>query len=165
MSKRSQFEIMGLVMIVILVSLGLLLLLMFALKKPAIDQTKLAKESQLASNFLNTLLGTTIGCDKRTIKDAIRDCATKPEIDCNGVDICTYAESEMQNIIDNTLNTWKRSYYLKLRIGDAHIGTIGDISDSIRKTPGPCPGAREGKEFPVPIRAGFEFKISLELCG
>ncbi len=75
MSKKSQMEIMGLVVIIILIAIGMLFAVQFLLKKPTGETAAKAEESVLAANFLNAMLSTTTECQSRTVRELLQDCA------------------------------------------------------------------------------------------
>ena len=79
MSNKAQMEIFGLVIIVILISLGLLFAIIILTKEPS-REVQRVKESIQAANFLNTMTGTSsIGCGKRTVRGLLQNCALAGE--------------------------------------------------------------------------------------
>ena len=157
---RAQMEIMGLAIIVILVSLGLLFAVRWMLKAPSAEPQR-AEESVLAANFLSTLLGTTTECNKRTVRDLLQDCAltqgaTKCKTQSGEQYSCDYARDIIQMLLSETFDKWKLDYYFSMS------GNAPQIEDI--KFGSPCPGAREKKEHPLPVTPAFEIKLSLEIC-
>ncbi len=156
-NKRSQMEIMGLAIIIILISLGLLFAVQWMLKAPPTKPVQRAKESVLAANFLNTMLGTTTDCNKRTIRELLQDCAlTGGVTKCDGQTSCTYVRSIIQKLFDETFKKWNMPYHIAMT-GATPIEQL-DFGTK------PCPGEREQKTHPLPVRPGFEITITLEIC-
>lgn len=158
--RRGQMEIMGLAIIVILVSLGLLFAVQWMLKPPS-KQAQRAKESVLAANFLNTMLGTTdLECNKRTVKELLQDCALTGGItQCpTGRHSCEEAKHIMDILFDNTLKKWNMKYHFSIS------GPGNAAMEQLKFQTTPCPGEREQKIHPLPVRPGFEISLALEIC-
>ncbi len=153
---RAQMEIMGLAIIIILVSLGLLFAVRWMLKAPSAEPQR-AEESVLAANFLSTLLGTTTECNKRSVRDLLQDCAlTQGATKCEGQSSCDYARNIIKTLLSETFDKWKLDYYFSM---SGNMPQIADI-----KFGSPCPGAREKKGYPLVVTSGFDITISLEIC-
>lgn len=153
---KGQMEIMGLAIIVILVSLGLLFAVRWMLKPPVVEPQR-AEESVLAANFLSAMLGTTTECNKRSVRDLLQDCAlTQGVTKCQGMSSCDYARGIIETLLAETFGKWKLDYYFSM---SGNAPRIEDI-----KFGKPCPGAREKKEHPLPVTPAFEIVLSLEIC-
>ncbi|MBD3304655.1 hypothetical protein GF343_05955 [Candidatus Woesearchaeota archaeon] len=157
-SKRSQMEIMGLVIIVILVAIGMLFAIQFLLKKPVGRETAAVKESTLAANFLNTLLSTTTDCFDRNMRELLQDCAlTGGSITCFGMSSCDYADDQLKIMLENTLGRWNKDYYFSIKgAPDVEKIKFGEECTYCE---------REAKIHPVPVRPGFEISLKLEIYG
>jgi len=155
-SRKSQMEIMGLAIIMILVGLGLLFAVQFVLK-PSQDTTARVKESVLAANFLNTILSTNTPCLQRNIKELLQDCAlTGGIIECPERS-CEYAGQQIKQILENTLEVWRKDYKFSI--------TGAPEVSKITFAKGKCTGDKEAKEHPVPIKPGFNIVLRLEICA
>lgn len=155
-NNRSQMEIMGLVIIVILVAIGMLFAIQFLMKQPAARETAAVKESTLAANFLNTLLSTTTDCYGRTMRELLQDCAlTGGSTDCFGMNSCDYAAGQIDLMLENTLGKWNKDYYFSIS-GAPDVEKISFGTECLS-----C--EREGKIHPVPVRPGFEIALRLEI--
>lgn len=166
MQNKSQMEIMGLVIIIILIAIGMLFAVQFMLKKPTGKPTAAVKESILAANFLNALLSTSTDCYERNIRELLQDCAlTSGATTCTSeggfpMNSCDYVEAQIRYILDNSIDMWNKDYYFTIEgSSDVERIMIGTLDDE------PCPGEREAKSHPVPVRPGFEIKLWLEICG
>lgn len=157
-AKRGQMEIMGLAIIVILISIGLLFAVQWMLKAPS-KKVQTAKESVFAANYLSALLGTTTECNKRTVRDLLQDCAlTQGATKCAEQTSCEYAHDIMEKIFDSTLEKWNYDYYF-------FVTGSAIEQESLKFGKGPCKGARERKEHPLPVTPEFEIKLTLDICG
>lgn len=156
-AKRGQMEIMGLAIIVILISIGLLFAVQWMLKAPS-KKVETAKESVFAANYLSALLGTTTECNKRTVRDLLQDCAlTQGATKCAEQTSCEYAHDIMGKIFNSTLEKWNYDYYFFV--------TGSAIEQESLKFGNVCKGARERKEHPLPVTPEFEIKLTLDICG
>jgi hypothetical protein len=122
-NRKSQMEIMGLMIVVILLIVGVLFAIKFVvLKKPAAVRETFSR-TQMASNMgLAMMASTTANCRGTAIKDLLIDCAEWPEnggtITCDpdpdtGISrmSCDYVNSTMFNIFNQTFNEWGVRYY------------------------------------------------------
>lgn len=176
--KTSQFEIMGLAVIVILVTLGML----FALstlggQQESIQQT--FEQKRLAVDFIKASLDTqaTPACGKATIRELFQDCAQSRTITCkktSGADInsCTFLKDAYELFFTQTLKRYKQRYLFRVESPSCTIGATArqlcDITQGNIAKPGlppqGCPDEREISTQPLPTRSGT-ITITLEICG
>ena len=157
-NKRSQMEIMGLVIIVILVAIGMLFAIQFLMKKPAGQETAAVKESTMAANFLNTLVKSDGACKGRSIGELIQACAeASAVIICeNGLNACTQSKSLIMSFLDNVFTQQRKKFYF----------TIADKNDVIVEDfiiGDPCKGEFESKTRPL-VFLGGEVYMKLDIC-
>ena len=157
-SRRSQMEIMGLVIIVILVAIGMLFAVQFLMKQPVGKTAAAVKEGTLAANFLNTMLSTTTDCFNRNVRELLQDCAlTGGSTTCFGMDSCDYAAVQIDFMLEKTLKRWNKDYYFSIT-GAPDVERISFGSE--------CRDCeREAKIHPVVVRPGFEISLRLEIYG
>lgn len=156
-------EIFGLVIIVILLALGLLFAIVI-LSKPASEQTARIEESLQASNFLNTMMGTTSeGCGGRSVRDLLQNCALAGETwsgaaicDDGVTSTCQKLEDMTRTMLGQTLGTWGKDYQFFMK------GT--DAVEKIKINQGSCEGEREGSTRPEKIRAELDVTLTLHIC-
>ena len=126
-SKKAQTEMIGLVIIVILLTLGMLFLAQFALRDH--PEKKIFTRKGLAYSTMSAMMKTTI-TDPHCIagfvgqsypqmgKDIIEDCAvnyqTSPEgyslYRCEGKHSCTFALEQITWFLNSTLGQWNKNY-------------------------------------------------------
>ncbi|MBI2128634.1 hypothetical protein HYU07_00195 [Candidatus Woesearchaeota archaeon] len=117
LNKKSQTEVLGLVIVVVLISFVLLFALVYIISKPASTTRERYIKSELASNTLSTLLGTTTDCNNYEIWELYADCAkSSAHISClRGAateDSCQHVNFIVTDILDETLKqTFKRNAF------------------------------------------------------
>jgi len=159
-SKKSQAEIVGLVIIVLLITMGLLFVVKFVVLKEQSDIKKGFVHSGLASNMVNVLLKTTTDCRGSSVTELFQDCAGFEKIDCNDdsvPDSCEKIEETIEMIFKNSLEKWNKPYELKAFVGSRTIA---------ERSYGKCSrqSDRESKTYPIPTDRGTLF-IKLDICG
>lgn len=116
--RRAQIEMMGLVMVVILVTIGLFFSVAF--QKPKAEKQPLAvySDEQLATNYLIILLETHI--EGYSLKahdlavDCVRDHATgSPKYSFGSLGPCEKLRSVTETIVADTLDQWGYNYQLR----------------------------------------------------
>jgi len=125
--KKGQMEMIGLVIIVILISLGMLFMAQFALKEEPLK--KVFARQGLATSALSTLMKTTVqetGClsetsaqinlrlDRHLLKDCAQYSAEAPQgfsqYHCQGKHSCQFLEELVGKLLAQTLGTWGKQY-------------------------------------------------------
>lgn len=156
--RRSQMEIFGLVLIIILVTLGLLFAVV-VLTRPSDTGVSYVKESMMASNFLNTMLSTTaVGCGSRTLRNVLQDCGSSstPSMCSNGMNTCEFAKEVVGHMLDRTLREWGKDYQFFVE------GPGGLDSVSIKTAD--CAGEIEGASRPEKVTPSLDMVVNLRIC-
>jgi len=159
--KKGQTEIIGLAIIVILLVIGMTFVIRFMASKEPVDYKKQFTQAEISSNMLNTFLKTTSDdCSGLTMTELLQDCGqnpSSPSIRCEGdsIDSCDYVEQEAEFIFNETLDSIKLDYELKVfLVENSPIFTLGS----------PCLRDKKSKTFPIPTGSGTMF-IKLDICG
>jgi len=163
--SKGQMEIFGLVIIVILVSMGLLFAII-VLTKPPSQSVQELKESMQAANLVNSILGTTsTGCSKRTVRELMQDCALASFVGgriigasvCeDGSSTCDKADYVITTLLEETLGQWGKTYEFFI------TGT--ETASLVNASNGKCLGEREGVSRPEKIRTGIDVNVTLYVC-
>lgn len=160
MAKKSQMEIMGLVIIVILVALAMLFVIQFIFLQETSDVKKTYTHTQLAANMLNSITKTTSkSCKSQDLTKLLQDCAAYRSqgglIVCDdGSKSCGYVENAIGEILDDTLNTWNKAYNLT---ADAAQISFAE---------GSCRGERQTEIYPIPVpELSTPMILRLDICG
>lgn len=158
-------EFIGLVIVVILVTLGILFYIQFSIKQERTQTTGGFKETQLVKNTLNSLLRTSVACPTLDanvdVTSLVQDCVAFQELDCDldgSSDSCEKLEEVAGEILDGTLKSWNQRYYIQIRRGN----TVA-LNYSYRG----CPGTRESATYPIPSRGlgGEKIIAKLDICN
>ena len=111
-SKKSQTEIMGLMIIVIILSLAMLFVFKVVFLKKTTDIGQTYEQSKIVEAFVNTLFQTSSGCTSdTTIQNLLVDCAKNPfdggTITCtDGRNSCVFVNSTIATILQQTIDEW-----------------------------------------------------------
>jgi hypothetical protein len=124
-NKKSQVEIIGLVIIVILISLALIFVLQFSLKKPA-DIKKSYTHATVASSEINALVKSATYCKGNaviTVSDLMKDCALyywqNGSLVCdNDMRSCEYLNYFVDGVLNATLIEWNKNFHLLAGVRD-----------------------------------------------
>lgn len=144
--KKAQMEILGLVIIIVLLSLGLLFYLKFSLLNEGDDVQKFFSQTRVAVNTPNTLLATSVPvCSKKTIQELLRDCVTSQITVCsNGENSCEASERVIRYILEESLAKRNIKYEFEAFIeANPPILKMQIINEA------GCPEDRESETFPI----------------
>jgi|SRR3989338_6847955 len=163
MSKKSQMEILGLAIVVVLILVAIVFAVKFLVNRPPSDYREGFISSELASNMLSTFLKTTArGCSRLTMTELLQDCAQsrgEGGIRCsNGQYSCTYLESAAQYVFDSTFKKWGINYEFMAYTDRNDAGTV------LVKSGDKCMAEKKSKLFPLPINTGTMY-AQLDICG
>ncbi len=171
----------GIVVIVILVTLGMLFMAQFAFKE---DKTKKVFTAQgLAASTLGALFKTTVNDPDCVIElgvaalpqigeELLEDCAlnheTKDEpsgslYTCGGIHTCKFIDKTAKSLLNSTLSEWGKKYQFSAKLL-VPGGKINFISLIEIKNKGGCPktgGNRDCSQQPLSTEAG---QVLAELC-
>lgn len=151
-SRKSQAEIIGLLIIVVIISL----IMLFGLKsllKPENDYQASYKNKDISSGMIGAILNTNSGCTKDTlIKNLLIDCAKSPNAESlqlicdDGRHSCEYAGAIIDKILDDTLNRWNMPYEFKVFSPSRNvIGALGSSSPNLGE------GSTDTSTQPLPV--------------
>ncbi|MBS3106322.1 hypothetical protein J4419_01495 [Candidatus Woesearchaeota archaeon] len=169
-SKKAQMELMGLAIVVILLSLAFLFVVRFVILNEPADARQSFQESELAANFLNTMLETNAPeCSDATMAALIQDCANyydlQGRITCqsqgSNLQSCEFLKFAHQDLFARTFETWKVKYYFEVYRNPQSPST----SRLTLLTQGQaCTGNRRLKVQPLPV-AGSTIYLGLHICS
>jgi hypothetical protein len=174
--KKSQMEIMGLLVIIILLSVGMLFTVNYIInKKPSTVEKKFA-ESQMASNILSAILKTStpqnendpLYCSKVDFTELLQDCAKFQTIMCNSGTSCQYANKNIADMLNKTLGKYNKAYRLRAwKVGDEKnpvmkIENLNCNENNIGSDK--LYSRREPKLSPVPLNPGT-LMVQFDICS
>lgn len=159
--KKSQMEIIGLVVIVILISLALLFFLQFSLKKGE-SEKRTFTSAQLTSNMINTIAKTTTNCNGKTISSLYTECISNPFEECNEENICSYANSTITKLLNTTLVEWNKKFRFQVFIPESQGYEQQMIYNNSYKF-NLCSGNIQTETYFLPTNSGLLY-LRLNIC-
>lgn len=167
MSKRGQTEIMGLAVIVLLISIGLLFVFRFMNSETKSQLKQEFVDTKLASNMLSVILRTTLDCKQIEVKNLYQDCAEGiSHIDyCGSSDPCLTANNVVSEIFEKTLERWNKAYRFTVKIGSGPSPEITTMThlDCTPDNIGIKFNKLESETYPIPTDSGT-LLIKLDIC-
>ena len=145
-SKRGQMEIMGLAIIVILVSIGILFAIRFVVLKEPTSYKKGYTQSELASNMLSSMMRiTALDCHRMSFTELFQACARSPlssEKVCGNPSrtACEFIEEEVETLFAATFGTWNYAYHF----------TAKTATRTVLESGSPC-RTFKSKQYPIPV--------------
>lgn len=118
--RKAQMELLGLAMVVVIVSIGLMYLLVFSVAKPPKLIHAKYLEKEIGQNFIGAMLKTqSRACKGLSIGELLQDCAnfdsTGGSIQCNTDQYsCAYAQQELEEMLGNTVYRWNFVYRFRV---------------------------------------------------
>ncbi len=168
-------EILGLAIIVILLALGLLFAVVVLFQESPRTGGRIA-QSEFATNWVNTMLGTTTDCTpasgvgSKRMSNLLIDCAkTGGRALCpNGQTVCERAEDILRQMLDATFGTEKRDYIFTIT-GTTEIETMFSGDNALRgcfREDGKCClwDIEANAEYKVPLGTGPALEPVLKIC-
>ena len=105
MNNKSQAELIGIVILVILVVIGVFFLLF---QQKEVDTKNSLVDAQLSQSMLSTMMKSHTECGPE-LSVVIQDCFGDDE-KCPGISSCDYASDYIKDIFENTLEKWNKGY-------------------------------------------------------
>ena len=121
-SKRAQTEMLGMAIVILLLSIGILILVGNVIKTSSSQSVKqLYSEKQLATNILGSILSTTTNCNNERISTLMMDCGRDWPISCpsqivgttvisESNNVCQYLNDTISFMLNETLKHWGKKY-------------------------------------------------------
>ena len=175
-TRKSQMEIMGLVIIIALIMIGLLFVIRFTILSEPKSLKKSFKEKEMISNFVNAMRLTTVReCRGASVEQLLIDCGDDGNVDIRCEDDIIATCDDLKEFIDShfvkpTLDEWGVAYTLSFKDNSqAVIMSIAHTSDPGMKCNADNIGRaytkREFDEKPIPLGNGRNMFIDMELCS
>jgi hypothetical protein len=120
--KKAQTEMLGIAIVVILISIGILFIVANSLRSSGqVSQKQQFSEKQLSANILGSMLSTSTNCQKDRISTVLIDCGNGVPRDCGGESIagvaigytnepCVYLNQLLTVMLNETLGKWNKKY-------------------------------------------------------
>ena len=160
-SRKSQMEILGLAIFVVLILIATFFVIRFLVFKSPEDYRKGFLSSELASGMINVLLRVNNNLCSLSMVDLVRNCAESNNICCdncgtgNDVYSCEFVEKSVKSIFAKSLDEWKYKYEFlvyqdannpKIRIGEK------------------CRGEKKSESYSIPSNSNTIY-LKLDICS
>jgi hypothetical protein len=166
-SKRSQMEVLGLTVVILLMAVAMLFVVNKMINRPVSDARQSYLNDEIAANMLNSLLKTSTGGDCRgaDFTELFQDCAAYfsmgGSIRCKPDDIpsCDY-------LIDKINNTILRNMTVKWRIHHVFLAQVDGQKNPLLEFSYNCSLEDVGvpKWSPIPTDVGT-LMIGFKICS
>ncbi|MFH1317146.1 MAG: hypothetical protein ABII01_06505 [Candidatus Woesearchaeota archaeon] len=185
--RKGQMEIMGLVIIIVLLSLGMLFVVKFTILDEKESIKKPFKSKQEIANFVNAFRLTTIEeCNYASIEHLLVDCADRIlSINCDSsINNCKSSDncaSDTDNFecfihdkfLADTLDTWKVNYRLRFFLDDGGDDIIKLARADVPECSNENVGGSEAKPYtklesdvkPIPLGPGPNIFVEINVCS
>lgn len=123
-SKKSQQELLGFAVVVMLIAVGLLFVIGFYVLSPQVDSRTTYLHKQVATNMNDALLETTTTCRSQTVRELLLACVNDNEPICPPSDTllgpeqvyaCDYLSEFITHRLNETLDVWGYDYEYSIR--------------------------------------------------
>jgi len=171
--KRSQMEIMGLTVVIILIAVAMLFVVGKMVNRPQSETIKSYLDQEIAANMLNSLLKTSTedACRGADFTELFQDCASNYPgyIRCkpNNEPSCQYLENMINNtILKNTTTKWKIPHRILAWVEGQEDSPILDLiyQDCTPEQIGYLYEGIEAKLAPIPTDVGT-LNIEFDICS
>ena len=165
MKKKSQMEILGLAIVVVIILMATIFVVRFVVLKTPTDYREGFVYSEEANNFVSVFLKTNAdGCKQLTMTELLQDCAQSESLCCLNCDdadtsthvsSCRFVNLTAAEVFENTLKKWSAKYeFLTYRKNDKPFIKLGEQ----------CKGEkRSSRPWPIPIKADTIY-VKLDIC-
>lgn len=171
MNKKSQMEIMGLAVIVILLALGMYYVAKFTVFKTQPTTSQTSRQREIATGFVNTLLNTNAGCTGSSANYAkLIEQMVQPQYSningCTG-SLSDHFKTSVRRILSQTLDLWGYKYKLSLIFPNSVKTQGGNVQDiDIDDPTNGCatlPQQEAAPPFPIPTDYG-DVRVIMKIC-
>jgi hypothetical protein len=124
--QRGQTEIVGLIIIVLLVTMGFLFYLISVTNQDITGGSKQLYDSytsnEQSTSFIQALLNTNIPACRATFEDVIVDCGRSAgNLNCQGgMSSCQWVEDVSEEVLADTLQIWGGPHGYSVTYGETH---------------------------------------------
>jgi len=140
--RKAQIEMMGLVVVVILVTLGLFFSIALQPQPETKENVEVYTDEKLAGNFLITLLETDVPGYNLKVRNVAVDCVRKErgndKYRLHGKDSCEAFGNITQHVLNHTFERWGQGYSFN------YTYDPGDGKEALVELGEPCTGERAG---------------------
>ena len=163
MTKKSQAEAFGLVLIVAIVFVIFAIMARIEQGRTSSDVKSTFEQTELSSSTINTLLSTVMpDCSNKMFSEVVIDCIKNPNSRCqNGISSCDNFVSSTGILLREVFERVNLDYYMRFSVEGRQIPEIlsGEIPDDSA-----CSGNLRGEDIVLPLNPGTLI-ITLVVCS
>ncbi|HJX05135.1 MAG TPA: hypothetical protein VJ461_00320 [Candidatus Nanoarchaeia archaeon] len=161
--RKSQLEMIGLTVIVVIVITGLLIVTVYKFNSSPRSIQKRYINKETATNLLISMTNTNVGdCNNLTLGELLTDCGSSyPSINCFDFTSCEIANQTIEVLLNRTLmsSSWNLSFEMRI------VSPFqGDISRFVNLNCGSTSKEQEQAFELLPLEAQNVLEITLTLC-
>jgi len=136
--KKSQVEIIGLMIIVVMISI-IMLFSLYYIMSPRKQYISVYVSKDLSANMVGAILNTHSQCTKdTTLEKVLMDCARYPDqggslrfVCDDGRKSCEFAHDTIDMILNDTIDVWKLPYEFKVEVPPYSIPELNFKSEGL----------------------------------
>jgi hypothetical protein len=168
--KKSQMEIMGLIIMIMLVLVGILVYIFFKLGDDGSDRLSFDeyKKTQMAQNYVNTLMDVTTTCNSLQVKNLMAECEKVSKLGIPSGLSCGSGRSpceEIEFITEATISESLRDYSYKF-VFSIRGDSSGDIFNLENVDGFSCKNKVAPGIFPIySSLSGRILELRLDICS
>ena len=160
MNKKSQMEILGLAIVVVLILVATIFVVRFLVINKSHSVRNPFISSELSSNMVNAYIHTSSNddCHFSTFEELLQDCAVNQGngIKCDSnINSCDFVKSRAIEIFSKTFDTWKIKYEFQAYVDNSN--------QPLFKIGNSCKYDKVSKNFPIPTSIGAVY-VKLDIC-
>lgn len=127
-TKKGQVEIMGIALVVILITIGIVYLAKYSTEPPKRTQEEFQRR-ELPKTIITSIVEVVSTCNNEKMADVIQDCGFGTSMTCMDANnqpfappsSCNYLKTTLKQILDNMLGRFQYSYQLRLLRGEPGV--------------------------------------------
>lgn len=121
-NKKAQVEIMGIALVVVLITIGIVFVAKYSAKEPKKTQEEFQRR-ELPKTIITSIVEVVSTCNDEKMADVMQDCGVTKQLPCEGfVNSCAYLTTTLKTILDDMLGRFEYDYQLQL-----HAEGQGDL--------------------------------------
>lgn len=114
-SKRGQVEIMGIALVVILITIGIVFVAKYSAKEPKKTQEEFQRR-ELPKTIITSIVEIRSTCNDEKMADVMQDCGFAKQLCVEFGNSCEYLKTTLKKILDDMLGSERFEYNYQLQL-------------------------------------------------